>query len=380
MMNLALAQAVAVTSMSLGCSVDGASVAQRPFEGNFDVQLPGVLQATGMWGADFDRDGRRDLVTVSGSTARVKILLNGAAGFREFGELEARPSACGVALGDFDEDGTVDLAVCHHDTPVVLVFLGRGDGTFRSPKELRVAATKPHAHKVVAADANGDGHTDLLLPQADDNQLWVLLGDGRGEFSPSPQSPLRTGNHPYGVVAADFDADGHLDLATPNWYGKTISVFLGGEDGVLREAPGSPLTGFPAPTALDAADLTGDGKIDLALGNDDSSTIQILAGDGKGGFAASGELRADGFCFAPVLEDLTGDGRTDVVATACNGARTFSYWINLGGGRFSSAQPLPCPALASTLCVTDLDGDGRVDLAVGGWNEARTYVWHGEKP
>ncbi len=118
-----------------------------------------------------------------------------------------------------------------------------------------------------------------------------------------------------------------------------------------------------------------------ALGNDDCNKVQILVGDGKGSFAVGAvpDLEARGDCFAPIAVDLTGDGRLDVIATAVNGAQTFSYWSNLGGGRFSPGHALPCASVASRICVTDLNGDGEPDLAVGAWEEAKVQIWLGKK-
>lgn len=253
--------------------------------------------------------------------------------------------------------------------------------SFGSRVLIRVPVTRPHLHMLLTADANRDHHADLLLAQSDDNRAWVLLGDGKGGFAPSSGSPIPTGDHPYVVAASDLNGDGHLDFATPNWYGKSVSVFLGDGSGRFREAPKSPIGGFAAPTAIAAGDLTGDGAVDLAVGNDDSSRLQILVGDGKGCFAAGAvpDLESRGDCFAPIVADMTGDGRLDVIATAVNGAQTFNYWTNLGDGGFSPGHALPCPSVASRICVADVNGDGAADLAAGTWDEAKVHIWLGRK-
>ena len=83
--------------------------------------------------------------------------------------------------------------------------------------------------------------------------------------------------------------------------------------------------------------------------------------------------------FAATLADFNGDGKLDVVANAQNGAQTLSYWINLGGGKFSPADALACTASASTICVADLNGDGIPDLAVGTDDGDKTLIWFGKK-
>lgn len=348
-----------------------------PFDGPATATAPGVLKTSAVSLADLNKDGRLDVVLLSGETERISVLLNETSGFRVVNEFNAGPSATGCATGDFNKDNDVDLAVSHHDTDEVWLFFGKSGGFFVEPKKIRIPVTKPHAHMLLAVDANGDQISDLLLAQADDNQVWLLLGNGKGEFETSPGSPMSTGNHPYTIAASDFDNDGKLDFATPNWYGRSLSIFLGDGKGNFTEAPKSPMSGFAAPMSLGTGDLTGDGNIDLAVGNDDSRTIQILAGDGKGIFAAGSvpDLQAHHDCLQPVLADLNADGKLDVVATAVNDAPSFSYWINLGEGKFSPAHALACPAVASRIRVADLNGNGVPDMFVGSWKEARSFIW-----
>lgn len=370
---------VLVFAPIVSCSRPNSIQVFRPFDGPANLELPGVAQTAGLCIADLDKDGRPDLVALSGATARLKVLLDRGDRYLSPVELDAGASASGCATGDFNGDGEIDVAVCHHDNDEIWLFFGVGGGTFAGPKKVHVPVTKPHAHMLLVADSNGDRVADLLLAQADDNKAWVLVGDGKGEFQPGSGSPIFTGNHPYTITASDFNGDGHLDFATPNWYGKSVSAFLGDGKGRFKEAPNSPIGGFSGPTALSAADLTGDGKIDLALGNDDSNRVQILVGDGKGAFVAgvASDLQAQADCFAPILADITGDGKLDVIATGVNDAPTLSYWINLGGGNFSPAHALRCTPVATRICVADLNGDSVPDLVVGAWDEAKIMVWFG---
>jgi hypothetical protein len=352
--------------------------ARVPFDGEPDKSMSGVVHTSGLVTADFDGDGRIDLAVLSAASARLKILLNSAGGFRVASDTDAGASASNCAVADFDEDGKLDIAVSHHDTDEVWILLGNGDGRFQAPKKIRVPVKKPHLHMLVAAEVNHDRHADLLLAQSDDNAVWVLLGDGKAGFAPSAASPFATANHPYVVATSDFNGDGNLDFATPNWFGKSVSVFLGDGKGNFVAAPGSPIGGFNAPIGLAAGDLSGDGHAELAVGNDDSSRIQILVGDGKGGFVAGPVLDATDDCISPTLADINGDGKLDVLASGQNDARTFTYWINQGGGKFSAGHTLPCASLASRICVADVNGDGAPDLVAGMWSEATVSIWYGK--
>ncbi|MGI8820865.1 MAG: FG-GAP repeat domain-containing protein [Chthoniobacterales bacterium] len=356
--------------------------ANAPFHGRPDLTLPAVSQATGLTVADVNADGSPDIVLLSGETASVFILL--AQTGSEFTvanpiEVPAGASASGVALGDLNEDGNLDIAVSHHDTDEIWIFLGEGDGTFATPDKVRVPVTKAHCHAIAASDLNRDQHLDLVLAESNDNCVWVLLGDGKGKFARASNSPISTDRHPYVVAVADFDRDQNPDIATPNWFGKSVGVLLGDGKGGFHAAPASPFHGPKDPTALAAGDLTGDGSPDLIVGNNGSRGLQLFIGDGKGSFRAGAELKPAEACYGPTIADLNGDGKLDVISTSTGDARSLSYWINRGGGEFSPAFSVPCPNGANTLGVADVNRDQLPDLLVGPWERGPVLVWLGRK-
>jgi hypothetical protein len=379
-----LVTAMLATAALTGCTTEPEVAGSAPFVGKPDAVLPGVLRASGLSVKDLDADAAMDFAVLAGNAGTLSIFFGAKAPpetRRDRLTIEVGASASGFTLADFNEDRIDDIAVVQHDAGEIWIFLGVGNRSFGEPVRVQLTTAKPHAHRVTAADMNMDGHLDLVLAESDDNAVWVLLGDGKGGFEPSAGGPFPTANHPYVVATADFNGDRHTDVATPNWYGKSVSVLLGDGKGGFKTAPGSPLTGFTGPTSLAAGDLTGDGKIDLALGNDDSRVIQILVGDGRGAFTLGSVpgLQAPDECFAPTLADLNGDGRLDVIANAQNGARTLSYWINLGNSVFGPANTLSCPQSPSTICIADWNGDGSADLLVGTETGEKTLVWYGRR-
>jgi hypothetical protein len=146
-----------------------------------------------------------------------------------------------VATGDFDGDGIADLAVVNAGS--VLVFLGNGDGTFKSPTSSPTGASPI---TVGVGDFNKDGIPDLAVVNncgtsypcnSSNGTVLILLGKGDGTFTPASQSPV-AGAGPVGLVIADFNGDGALDLAVSN-YGQTtgaVSIFLGNGDGTFKTA------------------------------------------------------------------------------------------------------------------------------------------------
>lgn len=355
---------------------------QLPFQGPPDLTLPAASRATGLNIVDLNGDGAMDVILLSGESPSLTVILGQPGSKFAMGkriDVLAGASASALALGDINEDGKVDVAVCHHDTDEVWLFFGKGDGTFQPPAKVTVPVKKPHCHAIVAADMNHDRHLDLVLAESSDNCVWVLLGDGKGRFVKSANSPISTDRHPYIVTVADFNRDDNPDIATPNWFGKSVGILLGDGKGQFFPAPDSPFKGMQDPTATAAADLTGDGNPDLVVGNNGARGLQLFIGDGKGSFRPGAELNPAEPCYGPVLADLNADGKLDVVATATNGAKTFSYWINRGGGGFSPAHPLPCAAGANTIRVADLNHDGLPDICVGSWEQGPILVWLGRK-
>ena len=383
MNSLASACIFAILGLS-GCGSVVQSNGPAPFQGEPDLKVDGVRRATALSVADLNRDGKFDLVMIASETGKLTLLLQTrgkSLAFVQAAAVDAGKSASDLVIGDLNEDSKQDIAVCHHDTDEIWLLMGKGDGTFDPPRKVHVPVTEPHAHRIAATDFNKDKHLDLLLAESDDNRACVLLGDGKGGFNAASGSPISTGRHPYVVQLGDFNRDGAMDFATPNWFDKSVSVLLGDSHGRFRKASGSPLSGFTAPTAMAAGDLNGDGNLDVVVGNNGERGLQVMVGDGKGGFklGVMRDLDPDGPCFQPEIADLNGDGKLDVLATSTNGARTFSYWLNHGGGNFGRAVPLSCPSGANTICVADLNGDGRLDVAVGTWDGDKTLIWLGRK-
>jgi hypothetical protein len=181
-----------------------------------------------------------------------------------------------VVVGDFNGDGILDLAVTANiEQSYVLVFLGNGDGTFTlAPDSPYVVGANPIT--LIAADFNGDGHTDLAVANADDNTVSILLGNGDGTFIPAPGSPIAVGLGPNGLAFGDLNSDGKLDLAVANTLDNTVTILLGNGDGTFTAAPSSPIAAGDGPISIAVADFNGSGRLGLAVANLFGNTVSIL--------------------------------------------------------------------------------------------------------
>lgn len=205
-------------------------------------------------------------------------------------------------------------------------------------------------------------------------------------FVQAPGSPFSPGvSTLFSARLADLNGDGDLDAVVPDGYGLGISVLLGDGHGRLRPASGSPLqdAGGAGPVAI--ADFNGDGKPDLAVGNQFASSVSVWRGDGQGGFtrASSQGFPINGAPSDLAAADFNRDGRLDVAALTLNGA---SVLLGDGQGGFSLAPGSPFSTASVSggnggpflLTSGDFNRDAQVDIAVVNRNPVGLAVLLGD--
>ena len=266
---------------------------------------------------DFNRDTRQDLVVANyGSNhyysdtvaSTVSVLLgNGDGTFQAPRTFEAGSGPHGIAVGDFNRDGTQDLAVANlgaypQRATTVAVLLGQGDGTFSAPQTFEAG----HALTGVAiGDFNRDGLQDLTLSSGDDATVSVLLGNGNGTFQ--AVRSFGAGNSPKSVAVGDFNADQTPDLVVTDHFSDTVSVLLGNGDGTFLARQWVDTGRNPAWVSV--GDLNGDGVQDLAVANWFATTVSVLPGRGDGTFHAGQDFGASAAPEKAILADFNGDGQ-----------------------------------------------------------------------
>lgn len=267
-------------------------------------------------------------------------------------------NATAVAVADFNRDGRIDLAVANGTETRVIVLLGNGDGSFQ-PAAFYGAAYD--SESIAAGDFNGDGKPDLAATSSG-STVSVLLGNGDGTFQ--TYASVAAGAYQWWIAARDVNADAKLDLVTANFNSADVSVLLGNGNGTFQTNADYPLE--PGANAVSVAldDVNGDGRSDIiAVGLSGTPAVSVLVGNGDGTFQPYVNFGTGNQAAAVTSGDLNHDGKTDiVVAEDFNNADVVGILLGNGDGSFQAVQTFSTAPGPRSVVIVDVDGDGNQDV------------------
>lgn len=327
--------------------------------------------------ANFNNDTFSDLAITSETDSSVTILLGNGKG--NFIAPDNSPFIAGsmpndISIGDFNKDGNLDLALANHGEKYLTVLLGDGKGNFTSSPESPFKTRGiPHTHGIATGDFNNDGRLDLVTDSWGNDQVEVLFGDSNSLFK-AHGSFFKVGKSPYQRVrAADLNGDGIADIVTTNAESNNVTVLLSNGKGGFNEANGSPFACGDAPFGIAIGDVNADSKPDLAVLNSPSSMAEgkgkngltVLLGDGTGKFTTmkGSPYEAGKIPNRIAIGDVNGDSVNDIVTSDNNSNKIYLFFMNKNRS-VSSSQSITVGNHPKGVAIADLNGDGKGDIVV----------------
>jgi len=306
---------------------------------------------------DFDSDGRLDLAVSRfvPSAGGVSVLRRQAGGgfAQEGSPVASGTSMRAVAAGDFNSDGKLDLAATINNTGVVLLLRNPANTGFTVGQSF---GTGVGPVAITVGDFNGDGLADLAIANESDDNVTILRRNGT---TFTAEATVPAGDRPSGIVAADFDGNGRSDLAVSNYTSGTVTAYL-------RNSVNTGFAAFPpirvsnTPVGIDAADFDRDGRPDLAVASN-AGAVDILHRTATG-FTRDQPIAIAGAVNDVVAADFNGDSRPDVAASSYytdTTPDTFSALLNPGP---APPQGLPDPVPHESVNALPKSGTVKIKL------------------
>lgn len=334
----------------------------------WSLTTSGIYQAVAV--ADLNADQNPDVVAGSSVPGGVGIWYSDSrGGWSPPVFLSLKGEVRSLAIADFDGDGRPDIAVSvKGELTGIQIWLNRGKGKWEKGQP---PAESVECNGIRAADINADGYPDLVAAGSageGPGGVMVWLNDGHGNWSENVGPTLRDDYSD--VVAADFNEDGHMDIAASGrgLHG-AVRVWLGDGAGNWSELQSLEEGTF---YALSVGDFNKDGHLDLFAGTYRHG-VRIYLGDGRGGFVGLKPPIEQGNFWKVVAVDVNGDGAPEIVASSLewNGIQV---WKLGEEGFFPLTDYYRSPVSCYDFALADVDGDGIRDL-VAASNGRGVQIW-----
>ena len=327
--------------------------------------------------ADFNHDNFPDLVITSETDSSVTVLLGNGKG--KFMESAGSPFFAGpfpndISINDLNKDGDPDLAFANHEQNYLTVLLGNGKGHFmNAPGSPFTVEGIPHTHGIASGDFNKDGWLDLATDSWGNDQVEILFGDSLHLFK-TPRTFFKVGKRPYQRLrVADLNNDDADDIVTTNTEGNNATVLLSNGKGAFNEVPGSPFTCGDNPFSIAIGDINADGKPDLAVINSPGSMAQgrgrngmtVLLGNGSGNFITmkGSPFEAGKIPSRIAIGDVNADGVNDIVTSDNNSNKIYLFLMGRNGTVLLPSQIIVGNHPKGVL-IADFNKDGKGDIVV----------------
>lgn len=264
-----------------------------------------------------------------------------------------------VIAEDLNQDGALDLIVAQWGADRVSVLLGVGDGTFNMPVVYTVSdgiGDRPQGLSV--ADYNMDGHLDLAIGNGE-STVSIMLGDGTGALTFGGEYDAGFFVLPSDMISADLDHDNDIDIVVSS-EANSVYVLLNNGDGSFAAPVFHPV--INGITSIANADINNDTNPDVVVAAGSTNKVFVLYGNGAGSFSTPIGFDTIPVPFDVQIGDMDNDGDLDLVV--CTFFAQVAVHLNNGSGNFSTRMDFTCELVPADIKLGDMDSDGDLDVMV----------------
>ena len=333
--------------------------------------------------ADFNNDNQADIVVANNGTDDIAVLLgNGDGSFQDRTSFstgyDSRPYS--VAVGDFNKDNQMDIATTNYGTNSIGIFLGQGNGTFASQASY---ATGFHSNpsSVAVGDFNNDKQLDLAVANYGTGHIAVLLGHGNGSFAAPATFSTGSSSRPCYITVSHVDNDNEVDLIIADSDNDRVHILLGTGDGTFFGLETYDAMPKSRPCSIVVADINKDNRSDVLVANYGSSSVLVLSV-----YSSKPSVRPTNYFLgrestpnSVAISDFNNDGYLDIVTNAPQGYGILLFTGSVNETFFrEKTYATGNGSIPNHISVGDLNNDNRMDIVTANFGSNSVGVLLGQ--
>ena len=331
---------------------------------------------------DFNNDKQMDIVVANYRSNSIGVLLGyGNGSFAPVviysTEDGSRPQA--VAVGDFNNDNIMDIAVANYRQDNVGVFIGKGDGTFQSQIKYATGYLSMPTF-IIVDDFNNDNHLDIAVSNKNNDNIGIFYGYGNGTFPSVQLYATGSGTSPNCIRSGRFNNDTRMDIAVASPGTNNIIILYGLGDETFLLGPSFTTGTKSGPISIAVGDFNGDNNLDITTANYLANNVGVHISYGKqelGGLTTY-STGPGSSPYSVAVNDFNNDNKSDIVV-ANYGTNNIGIFHGDSNGIFASMEiyQMEDNARPTAVAVADLNNDNHTDIVVVNSEANNIYIYLG---